>query len=132
MVHAEQKGKRDCHTNLIFLIIYAIIPLYRRMFCDGHVILVFLLILHLLQRCRQHSVQINIQMNILRIWGFPIPCTSKTHTYVKNWKSKIFSITKVSHCIAGRDPELELEPGAGAGALNFPMLQGSFCFIIFF
>ena len=42
MVNALQKGG-DRHTNLncSFLIIYIIVPLCRRKFCDSHVILVF-------------------------------------------------------------------------------------------
>ena len=35
-------GREDCHANLnfSFLIIYIIVPFYRRKFCDGHIILV--------------------------------------------------------------------------------------------
>ena len=41
MVHASQKGW-EYHINLIFsfLITYIIVPLYRRKFCDGRIILV--------------------------------------------------------------------------------------------
>ena len=44
MVHALQK-EGDCHTNLnfSFLIIYILVPLYIRKFCDGHIILEFFL-----------------------------------------------------------------------------------------
>ena len=40
-MHSKREGE-DCHTNFIFsfLIIYIIVPLYRRKFYDGHIILV--------------------------------------------------------------------------------------------
>ena len=42
IIHASQKGGGDCHTNLnfSFSIIYIIVPLYRRKFFDGYIILV--------------------------------------------------------------------------------------------
>ena len=41
MVHSSQK-EGDFYSNLkfSFLIIYIMVPLYRRKFCDGHTILV--------------------------------------------------------------------------------------------
>ena len=40
-MHSKKEG--NCHTNLnfTFLIIYSIVPLYRKKFSDDHIVLVF-------------------------------------------------------------------------------------------
>ena len=44
-MHRKKRGR--LHSNLFFLIIYIIIPFYRKKFCDGHIILV-----SLYEKCR--------------------------------------------------------------------------------
>ena len=43
MVRASEKGEEgDCYAIFFsFLIIHIVVPLYKRKFCDGHIILVF-------------------------------------------------------------------------------------------
>ena len=50
-MHASQKKGGGAFLIFdFFLIIYIIIPLYRRKFCDGHIILgFFIIIIHMLQ-----------------------------------------------------------------------------------
>ena len=66
MVHASQKGDHDTNIFFSFLIIYIKVPLYRRKFCDGHIILVF-------EKCLSvsHCVQVSE-------WQFYSCCTSKS------------------------------------------------------
>ena len=101
MVHASQKGGGDYPTNLFFYcwVIYIIVPLYRRKFCDAHIILVFVL-LHLLDDVLKKNTKVKIFIQFLPseqicafwLWNtvFTNKCVFLMVSRAKYFYSKIF------------------------------------------
>ena len=82
------KGAGDCRTIFFLFIIYIVVPLYRRKFCDGHIILVEHAIVFVRLTLNAHKDQ-----DSSRIESAPLSsaeCVNhsakKTHLYSKQWE----------------------------------------------